>query len=163
MSKNPTASLRYQLSCSGICFCVDTDPFLYRSFRYRSGHFFQNFRSFPGTDQCRSGIGLVFTVPVLVHSGPISVFLNKTGIVPVFYKRTGIMHRYWTGKRPVLHRYFVPVKYRSNTGPFHRYWNGNFQGSSVPFRFRSLPFRSVPIPLHCTVEKKPPQLTKTIV
>ena len=82
-----------------------------------------------GYPTVKSGTIPVFTGPyrsLPVHTGLIPLFLCKTSIGPVFKKRTGVMHRYWTGNRPVL--------YWSNTGPFHRYWSGNF---------RALPFHSV--------------------
>ena len=65
-----------------------------------------------------------------------------------FYKRNGTS----TGTRT--------VQYWSITDPWQRYRNGNFKGSSVPFRYRSLPFRSVPVPVHCTGVQIPPMVSR---
>ena len=154
-------------------FCIDTVPFLYRSVRFGTGTAPVIFSGIFGRFLERTGVGpvsdryLLFlyrSIPVLYRS-----FYTRPILGRVFYKRTGVMHRYWTGKRPILHRYFVtvqyrslPFQYRSFSPVLEREFSGLF--CPVPFPvltvpFRSVPFRSVPIPLHCTVEKKPPQLS----
>ena len=139
------------LTIGGICF----GSFPFRSF-YRSGHFGPvPFRSF-----YRSG-----------HFGPVPVRCSVLFLYRSFYK-----DRYLTGTIPFLYRSFMKgtvmyrylfrsntrsfykrngtctatrtVQYWSITDPWQRYRNGNFKGSSVPFRYRSSPFRSGTGPLY---------------
>ena len=63
------------------------------------------------------------------------------------------MHRYWTIKRPVLHRYFVPVKYwslpvqlRSFSPVLEQEFSGLFR--PVLFPVLTVPFRSDTAPLY---------------
>ena len=63
------------------------------------------------------------------------------------------MHRYWTGKRPILHRYFVtvqyrslPFQYRSFSPVLEREFSGLF--CPVPFPVLTVPFRSDTAPLY---------------
>ena len=89
------------------------------------------------------------TIPFLYRSfmkGTVMyryLYRSNTGS---FYKRNGTS----TGTRT--------VQYWSITDPWQRFRNGNFKGSSVPFRYRSLPFRSVPVPVHCTGVQIPPMV-----
>ena len=77
-----------------------------------------------------------------------------------------MLDSYCTGRTPFLYKKGyntvpIPVFTAPIPGYLNGYWSGIFKVSSVPFCYWSftVPFRSVPILLHCTVQQKPPQLT----
>ena len=114
-------------------------------FRKRSGNI--------GTDRYSLGIRPENPVPLLFlpflyrsfMKGPVlkRFILLRNGNVPV----DGVVFWYRSSTVP----------YRSNTVPSLRYLNGTFEDTSVP-----LPFFTVPILVHCTVNKKPPMVRSNI-
>ena len=116
-----------------ICFLAHPVPdhLPFRSLRSRTGPviFSRISDRFPE----RTGTG-----PVPVHTGPILVFLYKTGIGPDFKKRTGIRlvfkgleDRSWTDISYRSNTGLYWVQYRSITTVFDQYFLGLFR--TVPY------------------------------
>ena len=111
---------------------------------YRSGSFLSKRSASIGTDRYCTGIDqyrpekigtilfLYWSIPLQYWSFIKEGYLND--ITPVLFSK---------GKYRS-----ITACYRSNTALFHRYLTGIFQGSSVPFRTGTLPFRSDIAPLY---------------
>ena len=136
---------------------------------------FRSFRSFtgpvlfsrnPGPFPKRTGIGPVSDQYLLVRYRSIPVQYRsciKRAVLDRFSKKRLVTGPYRTGEntgtRPVFCTGLIPVI----TGLIPVFFTGigSVFFCALPYRSVTgpLPVRSVPIPLHCTVQQKPPQLT----